>query len=187
MEEFNNYPAKRFAKGDVILTAGAAPQVLFYLKKGNVLQYVDSNQGKELIIHIYMPGALFPLSWGLNNEIPNFNLKAMITSEVVLVPKKDFEKLINNKPDVLMKLTKNLVSGLMGLSKRVEILSFENAEVRITNTLKYLERHFGPKFEFTHEGLAALTGLTRERVSIEMKKLKDKKVLEYKRGVITLN
>jgi|SRR3989338_4971803 len=186
MELFADYPAKRFSTKEVILMAGELPGALFYLKRGNVAQYVDSHEGKELIIHIYMPGALFPLSWGLNNEIPNFSLKAINTCEVTLVPKKDFEKLINERPEELIKLTKNLALGISGLAKRIEILNFENAQTRVLSTLEYLRKHFGEKFQFTHEMLAALTGLTRERVSIEMKRLKDKKVLDYKRGVITL-
>ena len=83
-------------------------------------------------------------------------------------------------------MTKRLVSGISGLSKRIEILNFENAQGRIISTLTYLKKHFGSKLSFTHEELAALTGLSRERVSIEMKKLKDKKLISYTRSIISL-
>jgi CRP-like cAMP-binding protein len=93
---------------------------------------------------------------------------------------------IRDNPKKLLEITKRLVYGLEGLAKRVEILNFENAQNRITSALSYLKKHFGTKLEFTHEDLASLTGLTRERVSIEMKRLKDLGKISYKRGVVTV-
>lgn len=159
---------------------------MFRLKRGHVAQYVDSRDGKELIIHIYGPDSIFPLSWGLNGETPNFGLKALSSCEVQFVSMAELKKFLTDNPKELLDLTKRLLLGLSGMAARVEILSFENAERRILSTLQYLRKHFGKNIQFTHEELAALTGLTRERVSIEMKKMKDSGVLNYRRGKIAL-
>lgn len=187
MEKFGKIPAKKIPVGKVILNSGEQPENLFYLKKGFVKHYVDSPEGKELIIHIYKSGTIFPLMWGLNNEVPNYNLATLTNCEISLVPKKTFSDFIAKNPKELLSLSRRLLMAISGLSKRIEILNFQNARQRVVSTLIYLNKHFGDQFHFTHESLAALTGLTRERVSIEMKKLKDQGVVSYKRNTITIS
>lgn len=178
------YKAKTFKRGEVLLHAGEKSSHLFYLISGHVRRYVDSSDGKELTIHIFEEGSVFPLSWALNDEVPNFTLAALTDCKVVLVPKNEFFSYIKNDSDELLNITKRLARGLEGLSRRVEILSLEKADARVAAVIAYLAKHFGEKFNFTHEELSALTGLSRERVSIEMKKLKDKKAISYRRGVV---
>lgn len=186
MDKLDKFPAKKFTAGKVILNSGETPESLFYLKKGFVKHYVDSPDGKELIIHIYKSGTVFPLMWGLNDELPNYNLATLTNCELALVPKKEFVTFVSKNPKELLSLSKRLLMAISGLSKRIEILNFQNARQRVVSTLLYLNRHFGDQFHFTHESLASLTGLTRERVSIEMKKLKDQGLVAYKRNTITV-
>jgi len=186
VDKFTKYPSRNYSPGELLLSAGETPKALFFLKAGYVRQFVDSKEGKELTIHIYEKGAIFPLSWGLNDETPNFTLSSITKSEVTLVPRADFLKTIKNNPDELLALTKRMIYAVSGLSKRIEILNFDNAKTRTITSLQYLYKHFGKKFEFTHEDLSSLTGLTRERVSIEMKKLKNNGVISYKRGAVAI-
>ena len=187
MTKFNTYVAKNFPKGTVILRDGDTPDNLFLLKNGFVKQYVTSKEGKELVIHIYEKGAIFPLMWGLNNETPNYSLETLANSEIVLISKEEFINEIQDDSAFLFDLTKRLLHGLSGLSKRIEILNTEDANIRIKETLWYLQRHFGKKLEFTHEDIAHFTGLSRERVSLEMKKLALEGSINYKRGKIRIN
>lgn len=185
--QLSPYRSRKFAPGDVLLNSNETPDYVFSLKSGFVKHYVDSPDGKELIVHIYTPGSIFPLMWGLNDEIPNYNLTALTNCTVAYVPKKDLVEYYTVRPKELMLLTKRLLKAVSGLSKRIEILSFQNAQKRVVSTLQYLHKHFGEEFHFTHENLASLTGLTRERVSIEMKRLKDKGVVSYKRNLISVS
>jgi CRP-like cAMP-binding protein len=186
MSPFEAFPIKKFDTDEVLLYTGDLPSHMFYLKSGKVKQITDSNDGKELIIHIFEKDAIFPLEWGLNDDAATHTFVAMSPLTTTTVPKKEFLEIINKEPKLLLSITKRLVSGLSGLSRRIEILNFESAQSRIQLTLGYLEKHFGDKMNFTHEELAALTGLSRERVSIEMKKLKQRGNIDYSRGKITL-
>jgi CRP-like cAMP-binding protein len=180
----NNYPSKKYLAEETIHTAGDDSQTLYYLKRGHVKRFVDSLDGKELIIHIFDPGSVFPLLSVFTERSFSFNLSALTNCEVILIPKKDFNNYIKENNIELLKITKNLLLGLEGMAMRVEILSLEDAKSRISSALKYLSKHFGQKLHFTHEELSALTGLSRERVSIEMKKMKDEGKIRYSRNVI---
>lgn len=187
MKKFGEFPTKHYEPGEFLIYAGEAPKHLFFLKKGFVKQYANSEEGKELTIHIYEKGSIFPLSWGLNKQAPEHNFVCVGKVEVSIVPLKAFMEIIKKDPGILLGITKRLVAGISGLSHRIEILNFENSQERLFETLLYLRKHFGETINFTHEELAALTGLSRERVSIEMKNLRDKKAISYKRAEIKIH
>lgn len=180
------YPSKTYPKGEMIVYSGQAPKTLFYLKKGYIRQYITSNEGKDLTIHIYEPGSILPLNWALNNVTIDFNLEALTTCNCNLVPVSEFVNFIRSDNFLLMDITKRMLKGIEGLSKRLEIVTFDNANERVMATLLYLQRHFGNKYHFSHEDIASLTGLTRERVSIEMKRLKDQGKVNYRHANVTL-
>lgn len=186
MFSFQKYKSKKYSKGDIILHSGDSPNTLFYLKKGFVKRYTESFDGKEVIIHIFDSGAIFPLLWAVEGKNPSFSLAALTDCELALVPAQDYIDHIKNDKDRLFDLTIKLLKGLEGMAKRVEILSTEKADSKVKSTLAYLSRHLGVEFEFTHEELAKISGLTREHVSIEMKKLKNQGVVSYKRNTITI-
>lgn len=181
-----NYPSKKYPKGATFFNESETPKTLYYLKQGYVRRFIAAPDGKELTIHIFEKGSIFPLSWALYDEIPCFNLEALSQIELKCVKKSDFINFIKNYPEELLKITKNMVRATEGLAKRVQILSLARADNKLMAALSYLERHFGKSFEFTHEELSALTGLSRERVSIEMKTLKDKGIVSYQRGRIKI-
>ncbi|KKQ75504.1 MAG: Crp/Fnr family transcriptional regulator [Candidatus Woesebacteria bacterium GW2011_GWB1_38_5b] len=192
---FTQFKEYKIAKDDIFLYAQNVPTGVFYLKRGFVRQYSISKEGKELTIHIYMPGSFFPLFWAINNEKPDYNLQALTFCTVCVSPKEQFLDWIKNNPKMLYSLSSRLLYGLSGLKKRVEVISLDNSSQRVISILKYLSDHFGKKSSnghikitpyFTHESIAALTGLTRERVSIEMKTLKNKNKINYKRGTLII-
>lgn len=183
----NHCPTRTYKKGEIILYAGDSPTGVFFLKKGYVRQFSISSEGRELTLHIYEPGSFFPLHWVINKVMPNYNLEALSPVRVQVCPRKQFLSFISLKPEVLFQLTQRLLWGLTGLTHRIEIVSLENANTRVTQTIKYLAKHFGRKkqtntiisIKFTHDDIAKIAGLTRERVSIEMKKLEKQNKILY--------
>lgn len=193
---FSKYPTHSYLEGQTLVAAGEQPQGIYFLESGIVRQFVLSEEGDELTMHLYFPGSFFPLTWGINNEIPNFTLQAHTQTTVRIAPQRDIQKFLKNKPEVLFNLCSRLLYGMSGLTKRIEIISLKDAAARVSAMLTYFSKHMGEKIDdntsvkiripFTHEEISTFTGLTRERVSIEMKKLMDKKFINYHRGSITI-
>src|SRR3990172_2352946 len=177
-----NYPTKKFKTGSAIYTPGLIPTNLVYIKHGFIKQSVNSTDKKELIIHIFHKGSIIPLAWGINNIVPQYDYHALTPVTGVIIPKPEFLNFIKKNPAELLSITKRLSAGLDGLSHRITILNFERADKRVSETLKYLSKHFGTELNFTHTFLANFTGLSRERTSIEMQKLRKKGLLSYTHG-----
>ena len=190
----NQFPTKQFGENDVLLIPGKNPSSLFYLIRGHIRLFSTSEQGKELTLHIFERESIFPLNWAINNINQEYGLQAVTKAKAILVPKDKFVTFLKKHPTTLYKYTQNLVKGIDGLTKRVEIVSMDNAQKRVRSALIYLSKHFSTnkdnkvvmKYHFTHEDISMLTGLTRERVSVEMKKLKDKGVIDYNHSSLTV-
>lgn len=191
---FSQFPTKKYKKGEILVAAEENPKISFRLLKGFIREYAISEEGEDLTIHLYPPGSFFPLMWVLN-KIPNTHyFEALDDSLVTLTPHKKLKRFLRDNPEILFELTQRLVFGLHGLAQRIENISFGNAQVRVVSILLYLTSHFGIKQKrqititrkFTHQEIATLTGLTRERVSLELEKLTKLNFVKYQNHHITL-
>jgi len=195
MEQFfEKYREIPFKKGEVIIQAEQEPDGIYYVKKGLVRMYSVSSEGKELTLNIYKPGSYFPLTWALGNT-PNITyFEAMSDCLVVKAPKYKLIDYIKNNPRQLYDLSKRLSSGLGGISTQMTYLLFGKSFQRVCFVLLTLARRFGKEekdlikitIPFTHQQIADYAALARETVSIEIEKLKKKKMIEYRSQKITI-
>ncbi len=192
---FRNFQSISYPKKTTIIQPGDNPQSVYYLKSGFIRMYAISQEGQELTIHIHENGAVFPMSWVLNDEVNEFTYETMTTSKLYLSPKPDVLLFFKNEPEILLDLSKRLLAGIGGMAFRMETIIFGSARVRIISILLYLAKHFGKKtsdgvmltYIFTHQDISHLTGLSREKVSLEMEKLTREKMICIKNHHLILN
>lgn len=193
---FSKYNKNTFKKNQIIISSNEAPSGIVYLKTGYVKQYTYSPDGQEIMLHIYTPGAYFPMTWAIA-ELPNrYFFKAITEVEAHVASKKEFSIFLKNEVDVLYELTYRLVHGISGLLERTEVSSYGNGNHKIISTLIYLSKHFGEKRggetvlteNFTQAEIASFAGLARETTAYELKKLEDKGLIsKNKRQLIIPN
>lgn len=185
---FSQFKPLTYQKGEVLLRAEDPPQGVFYVKNGYVRLYTLSEDGRELTLNIFKPGSYFSMMWALG-DIPNsYHFEAMTEVKVLRAPKETVNDFIKNNPDVLFELTSRILIGLNGLLNNIEYITSRNASKRVISSLLILAKRFGEKtksngllinFQLTHQDIANITNLARETVSIEMKKIEDKGIIEY--------
>ena len=189
---FKDFPVKKFNRGEELVAAGAEPGGVMYLKNGYVRQVSISQDGMELTLHLFRPGAFFPLLWAVANLPNRYQFEAVGSCEVAVAPKERVVDWIKGDPQLLFELNKKLLSGLAGLLIRIEGLALYNSHQRVVATLMLLVKHMGKKRspgvairqKLTHKELAAWSGLTRETTSLEMEKLRQLGLVEYSRREI---
>lgn len=194
---FNNYPEGIFDKNETIISAAENTQVIHYLKKGRVRMYSVSPEGNELTLHIYNPRSFFPMASVLDDYQNHHYYDALNKVQVNTAPSVQVVNFLLKEPEILYCFTQRILYALSGLSHRIEINTFFHADKRVASVLLYLARHFSRnptsnkiklnKY-FSHEEISWLVGVTRERVSIEMGKLKKQGLIDYeKRQIIIIN
>lgn len=165
---------------------------IFLLKKGYVRQYVVSEKGDELTIHIYKPVCFFPIML-VFYSLPNpYYFEAMSDIQVWRAQPEKVVEFLKSEPDVLLDLTRRFAAGLVGLSTRVENLMFKDTYSRVASLLTYFVKRFGRREQgitviqlpLTHKDIAAWVGAPRENVSRQIEKLKKKGLITFDNHMI---
>lgn len=182
-----NYPHRHFSKGEYLITPEKDPAGIFVLQKGMVRVTSTSKNGIEVTLNIFKPTSFFPMQWVLNDSPNSYIYEALTDTDIVLVPKKEFKEYIEMNYDIAFDLLKRIYRGLDGYMKRMESLLSGDAFVRVVTTLLIhalrLREHDvnSVTLHLTHAQIASESGLTRETVTREMKKMQKEKLIEYKK------
>lgn len=193
-EFFTRFSQSSYKIGSILIRAGEESRGIFYLKEGNVRQYLINKNGEEMTIHIYKPDTFFPMSWAVN-VFPNiYYFEAMGDVRAYVASREKTVEFVKKEPEVLFDLLQRVYSGLDGILSRMEYLMSGDARQRLITILLISAKRFGEKKEknirltlkLTHQDLANLAGLSRETVTREMNKLKKKKYITYTHTAIII-
>ena len=189
---FTQFKHLTFKKGEILIRADDDPTGIFYLKQGTIRQYSISKDGEEQTLTIYKPIAYFPMMWAINNTHNSYYFEALTDSEVFRAPKDAVLEFIKKEPDVLYDLTSRIYSGMHGLLSRMEYLLFNSAYNKILFTLINNATRFGRiengqiHLHMTHKDIAAFSGLTKETISREIKKLEEKGLIKNQNQLLII-
>lgn len=171
----------QFKKGEMIIRAEEQPLGVMYLYSGMVKMYSISSKGEEVVVNIFKPHTFFPMSWALNDRPNRFFYEALTDIEVSRRNREESVQFVKENSDVLLDLLKRVYSGLDGVLERMSYVMGEDAYQRLISELIISVKRFGEPqangmhlLHFSEKDLAAQTGLTRETVSRETRKLKAK-------------
>jgi len=192
---FGKFSKFLFNKGELILRAGEMPAGVFYLKRGYVRQYALNQDGRELTLNIFKLGAYFPMVWAWGEVSNNYYFEAMGEVEVWRASKEEVVEFVRTDTERLSDFTRRILVGLGGLSARLTNLFFGSARGRVAMVLYLSGKRFGKTEEgklviqlpLTHQEIANQAGLTRETVSVEMKKMEKEGIIGHKGRLIAIN
>lgn len=190
---FSQFKPLRVRRHTILLHPGDTPRGVYYIKEGFVRQYLVSTEGQELTTIIYKPGDLFPLLWVINNTVSPRFFETMTPSDLWRAPREGFLDFMMSEPEIFLKLVSRVLNRVNALSERLEYLAFGNAYTKIASILYILAERFGKgksqitiQLPLAHKDLASLLGLTRETVSLGMKRLRGKGIITYSSRLILI-
>lgn len=187
---------KKFSKGDIIFF-DTEPYIGFYfVLKGMVKIYKISKDGKEHILHIIGPFNTFaevPLfeNFGsiYENEFryPANSMAIEDGTEVVLVQGRAFLNLVENTPNICMKIVSGFAKRLRHLNHHIEELTLKDVTKRVAGFI--LTDHINTKkispdnkpvitLNITKNDLAAYLGTIQETLSRTFRKLEEEGIIE---------
>lgn len=189
---FTQFKHQYYKKGEILIRADDNPPGAFYLKQGNVKEYMISKKGDEIIVNTFKPVSFFPMSWVIN-ETPNVYFYEAVTDlDVWRAPRKEVISFIKSNPDVLYDLMSRVYKGTDGMLTRMAYLMSGNAYDRLITELLIYTKRFGKgqatiELHISEKDLAAQSGMTRETISREMKLLKDKNLVIHNKNIFIIN
>lgn len=191
---FKKYKKQQFRKGEILLRADDNPRGISYIENGLVRRYAITGNGEELMLNIYKSHSFFPMSWAISNIHNAHFYEAMQPTTIWKAPKEDVLQFIKYEPGVLYDLLRRVYIGIEGLWTHIEQLMSGNAYAKLLTAVIIIAKRFGKhekdniviSLNIKEKDLAAYAGMSRETASRELQILKQKKLISYEKGVITI-
>jgi CRP/FNR family transcriptional regulator, cyclic AMP receptor protein len=179
-EFFKQFPKHDYSRGEVVIRSGGPIDHFFFIETGAVKMMTTSREGQNLVLHIFYPESCFPLLSLIQTGINKYDFMTITDTVVRRIPQTQFVSFLQENNDVLYAFFLRSLRGLQGLLNRIEQSTFISAQSQVASLLLYFAHHFSPnssetqktiEVRITHQDIAEWLGLSRENVSIQMKKL----------------
>ena len=185
---------KHFDKDQIILLENEDGDTLFMIIQGKVKVATFSEQGKEVIFSILYDGDFFGDMSLLDGKPRSASVVAIEKSELRLIRRSDFIRLLDKHPGIALKLLEAMTSRLRRADERIESLSLLDVTGRIAGIILQLAKDKSQvtsegtviKSRPTHQELANMAGTTRETVTRILKQLETKKYIKMNGKDITI-
>jgi CRP/FNR family transcriptional regulator, cyclic AMP receptor protein len=181
-------------KGDYIYFEAFNHNKLYFIKEGYIrIGYIDE-RGNEVIKEIIQKGELFgQFTLEKNNLNGEFAQAYKADVSLCAFNIEDFEKLLNRKPEIALKYTKQVGNKLRNIQNRLVNLLNKDVKTRLLNffwqlmqlncTVEGADGSCIPNY-LTHEDIAHLIGASRQTVTTMINELVADDTISYNRQQI---
>jgi CheY-like chemotaxis protein/CRP-like cAMP-binding protein len=181
-----------YNKKQLIFKEGQNPHYLYHIIKGKVKTFKTHEDGKDLVMDLYNSGDFFGYTTLLEGGAYKENAETMEECELALIPRKDFEDLVNSNPAVARKfislLAKNVVdkeNSLLGIAYNT--LRKKVAEALISLEKKYHTNKKEPfQIDISRDDLATIAGTASESLIRTLSDFKSENLIDIKSGKVII-
>lgn len=177
------------APGDVIYSPDMPADSVFYIQRGEVRLYTQSDDGASRLIEIMGPGQWFGASAVAGMPMYQVKAVAVSRSQLIRVRVENLLAALSRDPAQYAEFTRQLALKLVVTTQEASRLVFEDCQRRLINVLLRFsssaaatQREDGVVLRITHEQLAQAVGVARETVSLALTQLREKNLLRTGRN-----
>lgn len=169
---FGGTMLRKCAPGTVLFAPDDTSERLFILKEGHVQLYRLTSDGKRLIIRRIGPGMIFGEMGLLGQSMQGAYAEASDDALVCTATRADVARLIEQHPELSLRLLEAVGNRLSMLEERLEQAAFSPVRIRIANfLLNNVERKSDLVAGYTHADIADTIGALRQTVTETLNQL----------------
>lgn len=158
--------AHRIPKKQFIYTEGDEPTRLYFLKSGRAKTIRTSADGKEFVTGLYGPGDFLGYLALLEESAYTDSALTLDDSELVYIPKDDFQQLLLAQPDVGRQFVRLLAGHITEKEDQLLTMAYGSLRRRVADTLLRLSTtptgQPTPTIQLSRDDLAAMIGTATE-------------------------
>jgi CRP/FNR family transcriptional regulator, cyclic AMP receptor protein len=166
---------------DILYTPTEGTERLFILKQGRVQLYEVDQSGEEITLSMVEDGNIFGEMALTGQSLSALYVRALTPSTVVSLRREDLEHLIMNKPEVGLRLVRELAEKLHASEARYADVVGKDVPARLATLILTLmdsegvvsSESYRIPTHYTHEQLASMIGCKRVAVTRAFRKLED--------------
>ncbi len=174
--------SKSILKKQILYQEGDNVHYIYMLVSGQIKCSKNDNYGKEFITHIISPGDFFGYQDVLSNTPHSETALAVTDSEVLLIPREDFEKILYHNRDIAVGFIKIMANNIQEKEEQLLKLAFSPVRERTAYVLlKSLEKSNTKKvISYSREDLASMVGTATESLIRTLSEFKEEGLVEIK-------
>lgn len=183
----------KYKKKQIIYSEGNHPNRLYYIIKGKVKVYKTNDDGKELVTELFNAGDFLGYIALLEGASYKDSAKTLEETELAVIPKEDFDELINKSPEIMKKFIQLLAKNISEKENLLIGIAYNSLRKKVAEALILLQSKFkknkDEKFviNFNRESLAAIAGTAKESLIRTLGDFRNEQLLNInKDGSITI-
>jgi len=190
--QLDQYESMDLSKKGSLYNEGKRPKYLYYLKKGKIKAYRLHEDGKEYITNLYSPGEFVGYMSLLENASYDDNAVALEESEIVMIPKDEFIKLVYNDLTIASKFIKLVTQNVKEKEDRLINLAYGSLRKRVAKALIDINSKFSGSsdpsktLDISREDIAQYVGTATESLIRTLSDFKSEKLIEIREGKILI-
>ena len=182
----NNYKKKQ-----LIYSEGNHPNRLYYIQKGKVKTFKSNEDGKELTVGLFNEGEFLGYTALLEETVYKESAEAIEDTEIAIIPKEEFDKLIHNNQEAALKFIKLLAKNITEKEEQLLGLAYNSLRKRVADALITLQNKFQVgegnfSIHISREDLANIAGTATESLIRTLGDFKSEKLIDIKEGSIII-
>ncbi len=182
----------KYKKKQNIYTEGNHPNRLYYVISGKVKTYKTNDDGKELVTDLFSPGDFLGYIAMLEGTVYKDTAEALEETELAVIPKEDFDDLLNKNAEVAKKFIRLLAKNISEKENQLLGLAYNSLRKKVAEALVQLQKKYqktaDEKFtiDISRENLATIAGTATESLIRTLSDFRSEKLIDIKDGGITI-
>jgi CRP/FNR family transcriptional regulator, cyclic AMP receptor protein len=180
-----------YKKKQTVYNEGNRASRLFYVVKGKVKTYKTNDDGKELVVDLYSTGDFLGYVALLEESTYKETAEAMEDCELALIPRQDFDELVNNNPVVARKFIQMLAKDVAEKEEQLLKLAYNSLRKKVADALMSLQKKYKTgdgafSISISRENLASIAGTATESLIRTLGDFRSEKLIDIKDGNIVI-
>lgn len=171
---------------------GAHPHYLYFILNGKVKTFKTHDDGKDLVMDLYNQGDFFGYVALLEGGTYKETAEAIEETEVALIPKRDFEELVNSNPAIAKKFIGLLAKHLVDKEKQLLGIAYNTLRKKVAEALVSMVKkyHTNKKelyaIDISRDDLATIAGTATESLIRTLSDFRDEQLIDIKSGKVII-
>jgi CRP-like cAMP-binding protein/ActR/RegA family two-component response regulator len=184
--------SKLFKKKDLVYKEGSITRYVFFINKGKIKSFKSNEDGKEYITGLHKEGDFLGYTSLLEDVPYQESAMALEDSEVTMIPKEDFYRILFDNREIAGKFIKMLSDNVREKEERLLKLAYNSVRKRVAEALIMLEDRYkkngDTKFtiSISRDDLAGIVGTSTETVIRTLSDFKEEKLIEIQGSNISI-
>lgn len=181
-----------YRKKQIIYSQGNYPNRLYYVMKGKVKAFKIHDDGKELVTELYSTGDFLGYIALLEETVYKDTAEALEETELAIIPKEEFEELLNKNPEVTKKFIQLLAKNITDKEDHLLGLAYNSLRKKVAEALIMLQKKYNSSqnevftIDISRENLASIAGTATESVIRTLSDFRNEKLIEINSGNIKI-